>query len=56
MSQRPSRFSSTPVQRVSFQQPGLPCHSMLIIVPVFLLFLPVARSFVQGFMTGAVKE
>jgi multiple sugar transport system permease protein len=30
--------------------------SMLIIVPVFLLFLPVARSFVQGFMTGAVKE
>jgi ABC-type glycerol-3-phosphate transport system permease component len=30
--------------------------SMLIIVPVFLLFLPVARGFVQGFMTGAVKE
>ena len=30
--------------------------SMLIIVPVFLLFLPVARSFVQGFMAGAVKE
>jgi len=30
--------------------------SILIIVPVFLLFLPVARVFIRGFMTGAVKE
>jgi ABC-type glycerol-3-phosphate transport system permease component len=30
--------------------------SILIIVPVFLLFLPVARIFIRGFMTGAVKE
>jgi multiple sugar transport system permease protein len=30
--------------------------SILIIVPVFLLFLPVAKIFIKGFMTGAVKE
>jgi multiple sugar transport system permease protein len=30
--------------------------SMLIIVPVFILFLPVAKFFIKGFMTGAVKE
>jgi multiple sugar transport system permease protein len=30
--------------------------SILIIVPVFLLFLPVAKIFIRGFMTGAVKE
>lgn len=30
--------------------------SILIIIPVFLIFLPVARIFIRGFMTGAVKE
>jgi len=30
--------------------------SMLIILPVFLLFLPVAKIFIKGFMAGAVKE
>lgn len=30
--------------------------SMLIILPVFVLFLPVAKIFIKGFMTGAVKE
>ena len=30
--------------------------SILIILPVFLIFLPVAKIFIKGFMAGAVKE
>ena len=30
--------------------------SILIIVPVFILFLPVSKIFIKGFITGAVKE
>jgi len=29
--------------------------SILIIVPIFVLFLPVSRFFIRGFMSGAVK-
>ncbi|MEW5814902.1 MAG: carbohydrate ABC transporter permease, partial [Spirochaetota bacterium] len=29
--------------------------SILIIMPVFLMFLPVSRYFIKGFMTGAIK-
>lgn len=30
--------------------------SILIMLPVFLIFLPVSRYFIKGFMAGAVKE
>lgn len=29
--------------------------SILIIIPIFLIFLPVSRFFIRGFMSGAVK-